>query len=1126
MLHSIRFALAFLILNAVIPMRAGAIQQFYGIDDIETSRSVDAKLVSEINQKNKTIGWTGAPLNPAAILHGGNSISIAVFDEQTSRPITDYVIHGVVLGRRAWPDELDHECAFEDRSNAKKYTKFHEEAVGIGRLESKKIHDPAGKCGYDQLGKLEVEFQVCADDHVTSGVAVKIPDDGTSLTICLTQSATIRGRVLGLDGEPAKNLTIEVKYDGRRSFWHTGYDYAARTGDDGSFMLAVQPDDYALNFPEIPRSNSEIDDVIRKRVRAEAEASGRDWTSEERNRREAELTSEPLVVPPATDRIHLAPGQKIDLGTLSIKKAPVVEVRLIGPDGQPMANYPFEILYTRFRTDSEGNARLALAGCSKPGEAALFAPEALGNRYQAKRLKAPKRTPDPILTMSDKEYYDKTSSSPMFNPGNELPAKFDDLTVEQRQSFHEQYEKERGEIRERIAAEAARPDHPNYQIFKLQPGETSKVTLVFKQPPGASNPRLLIRDRATGKPVEKFRGVVAINRSVDRELLDFDYQLKWLNYHWVDSWLFQSADLSGRVSLTGVTLPETLLREPRVLAETPHEPSSPVHVVIDAPGYARQSFDLTVDKLQSGDELVFDLEPEASVTGRLVIAGTGEPLTKDTLKAYLIGKNQWNKKIEDGLKYSFLGVRLENNCLEGRYLNSDRQHFAFSEYGRIGDDGRFEIHGLRPDDKWGVRIEIDGLPKISSIVTLKPGANDLGDFKIGGEGYLAVTVLDETGAPLPGVYLKWPLGIDDADDDSDSDEVKAQKNNPVSDETGTIVFPMRPLKTDREIVRLIPPWGLNRFDTDRSCPRVMFDAVMNIDRGAEKTIEARLERGHRLVIELPLSPGLDEIIRAATGMSRPQYGGKPRPTFFGISSVFLQATKPNAQGFVYRQRFMPNDGIAITTASASTTIGLDDIPPGRYHLCVVGSKFTAPSHPEYADSPDTATRERYQNTGYTMALPEPPSQPLAIMEFEMLPKETSVQIGLSDTAVEIALENPEAMPLKDTVVFMDRTEPLSTEFGGDTQRILAMASFGSPVRQVEKITTSMVGFMEAFIEPETFRTRPAYRPALFRAVPPGSYTIKVYQDVNDAIATPPKVYFQKTIQVPRNGGKIQVSVPK
>lgn len=1113
-----------------IASRATALQHFYEPSDLAASREVNERVVTEINKTNKELaGKKASVLDGAAMLNGANRFSITVLDDKTRRPITEYVIHGVIVGRQAdryfpggipmWPGGL------EKLIKEGKF-KLVDKVVGIGRLESKQVKDAAGRCLYEGLGRLEVEFQIWAKGYVPLGLQVKIPDAGASATVKLIAAGSLRGRMLDIDGAPLQQAKIELNYPDEHEGNHTWYRCEIKTGADGSFLFPdLPPDQYILRFPELPGSSSDIVEKIDDRLREEARQNpAHALEPPERARRRAELLAKPCPQLPHVEGIAVQAGQNIDLGAIRLERAPILELQIVGQDCSPLVNFPFEIAYPgqegydypyRSRTDDAGKACIALPGWRPGPDAVIFTPEAMKEKFQTKRRKTETR-PVIYLTHSDKEIFEQAQSSwhaeRVDEDGKEIPKKWDAFTAEQKAEYHETYEKERSDGRKRAAAADARPDHPNYELFTPRNGQVSKVRLVFHPPQGTMNPRLVFRDKSNGQPIPEFRGVISFGGIIHFLLTDFDWGLRSMDKR---DRLFRSADRSGRVTLSNLTLPPGFLAmeqryleslNPKVNFEKRSgDIQGRTVLVIEAPGYVRQVFEVRTAQLSAGADLTFDLEPEARVVGRVMIGETGEPLNKETLKALLVREMKWTERLAQFWpNLRAFRVCLENKMVNGDpWLSRDLHHYADFGFGEIGSDGRFEVHGIRPHDQWGLVVQATEIPEYSRTgLTLKPGLNDLGDIRVGGEGCLTLKVIDGQGRPLPGVRLKWPLGLEGSSSD---DKI-------LTDAAGGISFGLRPLRGDRQVLRLAPPWGLaDRLDDpEHRFSKIMYDAVLNIDRTAAKNIETRLERGHILRIELERTPARDELARVFQRATRSMWPGKPVPTFLAIRCAFLQSLKPSPEGFVYHQMAGVYGGIPFT--SSTMALQVDNVPPGRYALCLVGSTYTYPLAPGPKN---------------TFAMDRGMGLPLAYTELEMAPTTTTVKLELNPVDVEIARDQPPLQPQPkpdETIIFMDRTEPISTFFGGDNRRVFAsmQSSIGKPA---EEMMTPMVGYCDGFSLMERY-DKAIYHPILFRAVPPGDYRIEAYAKIEDAYAKPPRPYFKKAITVERNGPKIRIAVPK
>lgn len=1093
---------------------------FVSAKDMVSRRSLDDSALKQVNELNAA--QRGAPLDPRRMLSGPNALTLTVLDEKTFRPIAGCVVHGVIVTGNATPDRA---------------------AVMLGRLESKRTA-ANGACRYEGLGWLDVRFELHAKGYLFKTQLVSIPGAGGGAIVRLTPGATVKGRLVDdATGKPLAGVVVKLE-----DFTFASADSPSVTDADGNFAIDGLPaNKFKLILPGLPGGLQEFQNQAMTHAQL---AGGKNDKLDPQafQGAYAETLNTSQYIAPRLDPIDLRGGGTLDLGTIRLQHTPMLDLQILYEDSVPLGNFPFTICYyqnmrwvapANFKTDADGRARLSLAGW-KPGMAVgVYVPSHDERALHPKKLLG--RRADPQATLGEKEWYEfliNYDYSPRTLTGGhdsnnenstydglddpdamEAAMDYDRLTPGQREGFRVHFEKNRQEYEAFRVRHAAAEDHPNYEVFTPEPGEVHALKFIYKPTDGEVNLILNVRDKITKAPLARFAGFFdeTAEISLSHHFLESDdFEKVFLQLDTTGPMRgFRSLDATGQVVLPAITFsPEFLKNEKKVAAGQPEPGGPPLTalkkkltpgILIDAPGYVRQLFKFTADELRAAKELKLELEPAAAVRGRVVLAGSGEPLTSATLREVLLRAG----RATGTLTRFELGATLELGEASADVEKPRDEAAPEADQPKklrttIGAGGRFELGGLRTGAPWTMRIQTYALPRFERRgITLQPGMNDLGTIEVGTAGWLAGRFTDERGAGIGGVAIDFPTAR------------LASHDTTMTRPGGDYQLNLLPLEENHQLVRLVPPWGADAVSTTTPGLRVSiaWDAVMTLDRCASNTLSATLDRGQRLRLELPRTAQRDALERILSDPRSYQLAGFDHPRWershFAIRAAMVQGLAPGPAGLVYSQRARAPRGLPLTTATLA--LELEHVPPGRYAVVVEGTLL---------DSSSTTARRADEDEELL---------PLACGEVELGRTSATLTLAPSLANVELSLADPSAAAPKDggrlgAVAFFDR-EGARSSFQGAFGWRMALRSWYSKVGDPEVYFTPLLGFMTAFMQPGDDGKPAGYRPALLRAVPPGRYRLRVFYSLAKLEAWPPRPDYETTIEIPAGARTTQVRIP-
>lgn len=1054
----------------VVALAAGAradVHWYLPPDEPFADRRIDPAVLADLKQD--------ARFNEK--LSGRNRYTIKVIDARTKKPIPEFVIHAIV--NRAGAEKLD---LFSD---------------SISHLESNKISDPGGACTYEKLGSLRVEFQVIAKGYAPNFKIAQIFSSG-SATIELQPAASVTGRIVDAQtSRPVDGLAVALAFPAERAKKHYTYaagelssEYSTRTDADGRFHFENIPADrYQPYLPDLHESLKSVTDDLHN----EAMRQKYSRTQFEKERDETLSTNFPIV--PSLSALALKERANIDLGMIRLDRAPVVTIEFWSKALGPLPYFPFEIVYFsgstqlaqqwKSTTGGDGRTTVTLVGWRPGMDVAIYSPEFQPQIYRTKALAD--RHPDPLEGFSDKSFYEEEYRNSQFN-SERWPELYQELKAsEQKAKFRKAVEKRRKEIRDEAARLAALPEHPACAMITPKAGGKFSVRIDCKPTTAQLDLHFVFRDKTTSAPIGRVSGIVSTGSGSGLRP-QFLYQggFESTLHAGLDGWrIFRSSDPSGRVELPALTLEDNVL-------QASSERQACLMLFAEAPGYARQMFELPLAMIRSGKPLAFELEPEARVRGRVVMADTGQPPTSQTLLAL-------SRRLDPSQSVSHLNIAvfLANESIEAQLGRPDAlPHFNVYGQTQVGRDGRFEIGGIRARDGWWLKLAAGfAMPTYARKLALKPGDNDIGEIRIGEVGALAGRITDETGAAVPGAKFELPLGGVYRDDATDT--------------TGTYRLSLLKIDTGRQLVRIAPPWGNTAARFDLPCTSTLFDSIRTLDMLTTNTLNALLDRGHalELTIENPrriAEIGADNLARAVSPefVRRRGHASEPAP-YFAFHGVQVQALAANADGFTFSQeRVFGSKGLSTST----TTIRLANIPPGRHAVVLNGAVFAMGN---FTPSKHSAVQIRPMT-----------SFPLAYAEFEMPAADSRVTLKPSLADIRVTMSTAPPAVQDPPFVLIDREQPQSTAFGSFHRRICVPRQTVIPT-DPERQLTPVIGYASGCFEWNQ-NAGFDYRPGRLIGVPPGKYRVEAYFDMWDIKADAP--YFTGSINVPEQGN-VELNFP-
>lgn len=1044
--------------GAVAEQETG-VPDYYGKDELAKERALMKENIERT--KNPAIMAKSAE----ALLTGPLRASIRVVDDKTSKPVTQYVVHAfyVARGRRQLAQE------HHDNVSGVKWAYRYDRELPIGRFESKVVTSGDGMCAYENLPAGGYWFQIIADGYSPRQISTAVMPDKMNFVFGVTAAKALTLRLVdGMTSKPLANIPVRLMFSEQNESRHTQLadkGYEAETDGDGFLSVAGLPNDrysidiHRVNVPELQHAGDwrfpiNTLDALQGRLSQKIMNSGdlSQGVGEAAYRATEAVFARPLYyAPPIIADVN---DGKLDMGTIALARTPILEIEIVdGDGGAPLAFFPFEIEIAgpnvfRYITDRQGRARVPLLGFTPGNKVALMVPAKMDGRYQIKELRV----------------------------------------------------------------DASKPVHPNATFIHPQVGQIMPVRLTYKPTEYDIDLRLAFRDKATGKPVENVSGAIA---EFTPDMENIVRGLFFGSTNWEGVRRFEA--VGGKALVRHYTIDEMLANREKSIAKLEKEnpgysglkyerDSQRLLLYVRAPGYAWQTFEIPLAQARSGKELAFDLEAGTTVRGRVMIA-PGVPFTSGTLKTILVKQGQWNDQSEEVLKRAFgswteIGVRFDNQAVEGEIRLSGPAHFARYAVARIQPDGTFVTHELRADKNWSMAVATKFYPSYRRAnVEIKPGDNDLGDIIVGrARGSLKFHLVDEKNKPVEGAALRFPL------------ENIAYHSDPrriVTDANGRIELDLSFMEAgSRQVLQLNAPWGYDEEARrgDESS-HIVFDAIMKLDPSMETDMQTTVSRGNTLTVNF--EPGamgrkLVDYFDDPKNWSMEYDRRRAKPYFAACGYAIEQLISPE-KDFRYHQSRSIAGGVSLT--SGSQRIVIKNVPPGRMALRIDAGFYARGRTPQMPDDTGNAP-------------------PIAYKEFEMPGKDHAITVGLERNEVVVEIDATSSGTLEkrngELLLFMAREEPTSTVFGSPMRRIAAGMP-GIAGKSPEKIQTPMLEFMDVFVY-DSGEGVYQYRPARFMAVAPGRYVLSAYRGMMALMGPAPKPVWQQDIEVKAGGGEVRVEM--
>lgn len=554
-------------------------------------------------------------------------------------------------------------------------------------------------------------------------------------------------------------------------------------------------------------------------------------------------------------------------------------------------------------------------------------------------------------------------------------------------------------------------------------------------------------------------------------------------------------------------------------------------VLVEGPGYARQLFTIPLATAESGQTMRLDMKREARIRGRLVLAGTGEPLTSGSAMSLIEAHGTEQDRAAFARHLEAWGgrpffVTFMHASIDDFSPGSTATSTTFQKHVRIPIDeqGRFEYDGLLPGGHWAMQFSPTGLTNITRRdIELQAGLNDFGDIVVGHPGAFAGAVTDENLVPLESAIVYLIPGQD------------PKRKGIRTDEAGEFSMGLEYVSGGRQIVHVIPPWGYkqskNLFTED-----IWLEAVMHLDplRGTWLTCVAA--RGSTMTLSLAATPEREQI---AEYYSRPESlmhyeptesfrrlrDGEDAEIYFAGWRAALIALEPDASGMVYHGQRTISSGLPFEPGEAME-FEMPHVPPGHYAARIDAGYFVPQRVPKEM-LPEEVVYYEEPIHGPTIWLT------IAYAEIEMGDEPVTHELLVNFTDVVIDLEgwpiaDSDEAEFPQTLIFLDRTEPLTASLGPTILTTLGAVS-RSGGRDPEERFLSFVGYAGAFIRSlpgeEMNMFKQVYRSAEFRAVPAGRYRLRAYADIFQLIGSDPKPYYETEIEIAPDGASLALTIP-
>ncbi len=1065
--------------------------------------------------------------NEAKDCRGPNTLGLVVVDQGTGDAIPKFTVHAS-FAMNSKPSNFTPVQRAREAARGRSNTAA-KPPLTSGRLESQDVDDPNGICLYEELPAGNFEFQILADGYIPGRLTIEIPFSQETARIELVKGATVTGQIVeDANGRPFDAMEVMLWPSGDSETAHMTQQYPVKTDAEGRFIFRALPSDrYTIGFPDFPTSNL-------------------DWksrgTTDPGRQRPAHFDRLAYLIPPRLELLDLTTTESSDLGTIRLKMVPIIDLEIVNESGAGLSSFPFDFALSpvplpdmidntlrvlSMKTGDDGKKKFPLVGFQEKMAAMIFVPERMEFEY---RVSLPDGTSE-----GDSDVFKEKLRGEVGKMKTEMIKRFLDHYNTRNQISAPQIGEQPGEperVLEALPPEAkskfdagwkkvdafvdkifSRQEHPSAKAILPNPGEVCSVRIIYKSNANDLHLKLLARDKETKASIGNYFGLCTFARQEASSLLENpNPNIEEKGNDFEETRTFACEDGTGRAGIACMRLKAGMPFEEDPgkwlddAAAQSAKDERKLFFALSAPGYVPQLFELSPEKARRAELLIFELGQAASARGRVVFAGTNDPLTTETMKAVLVsvGKLGAPGQADDAAAYTNLqanpSVYLNDAGLQWAPNESQNPHFAYQAAVQLDHEGRFNFEGLIPDEPWTMTMQVPPFQRFRrQEIHLHRGSNDLGIIRIGFGGKLEGYVIDDDKNPIAGAKFSFPL---DPAAYNDREEAKLE-----SDSRGGYAFDLSYLNFDKQIVRIDPPWGIAASKKQRS--QVWFECLKTINRSAGEHFVPRIPFGNTLHVEVKKSPRIEELLKFYSKGENlfPYLRWRPKGDLrLAISQISILGLDRSDQGFVYQQKFNPKWRDSDFT-SGTVAFDLVNVPPGRHALRVDAEAIGA----QAAEGPEAPVQAIH----------------LIYTEFEMpnAPYQLNVTPGGGD--VEIKLISPPALSteaLKRGPVFIiQRLAPVSTGIvgSGALERQNTLRSSGIAPDYYEPFVCYSSGFEKIEKDSEDRR----FSKTLFKSVPPGDYRVLVYSDLQEWRLNSVQPYFQSDFKVEDNTEKTTVEIP-
>lgn len=1012
---------------------------------------------------------------PSPPLHGTHRFEITAVDTESGERIEDFTVHTAMIVE----DPDASQAARRVRGSMDK------PMIRVARFES--LKSVKGSVNYHDLPDGHYEFQVITESHFPIHKTVVLPTDSQKLEMRLHGFRSLKGRLVDASSSaPILDMAIEF----HTKEWPKGCllprnwersTAGTVSGPDGVFEFKQLPPAVVyLYFPEIPKNEGELDQLVRKRVDiipedivGEDRVEAREWLSD-------------LV---AAEFGYMIPNAEADLttetenniGDVLLHKLPVLDLEVVDESEQPLRHAWYSAGGGVFRTDAEGRAQTRLWGFTEGGSVSVIA------NFNKDDL------------TSELNSFRNTRNTRMRSPFAQAPDESDNSKA----AFIQ-------------AAPKEMTAGGSTAIIQPKPNETVAVKLVVKPSEEDYRIRLYVVDAETGNPIPEFEVVADRSGALRAEQFPNSEKARQrvLGSTSTDFKSARPRSGDGHVIVHGIRYDQYELEQIKHFKNpTPDYPlptgkwADRTHyrgVMIFASGYIREVFSIHYDSIFNDEEVTLKLEPEAVVKGVVMLAGDPpKPITPSGIRAMWTPIKSEGEASKSKPNPIFIHTYMKNDGLQPKAESLLAPRFVEQVQGTVEEDGTFRFSGLKPATGWMLSVGASGLPGfIQRGIELKPGENDLGRVVLGAAGKLSGYLLDDQNEPISPASITFPMG---------GPEVEIQTD-------GSFETTLEYLKEDEQLVRITPSWSVKAGKGNRYHePRIYFELVKQLNRYGENHWTPQLERGRTLTVRVTSS---EAAITLAIENLKPENnifedgrvylrdeGAEPMK-YRIVAASLLRLNAKEDEPVYHQMHLLPRDGLPM---EGIQTLQLENVPSGRMALIVYGSVFRAWTEERLKDlEPERVDDPRYGREALL---------PIVFQEFVMPSGAHSLDAEISSHELEFELDGdpPTSAEGEGLQITLEREGPKSYSFGGSVQRSLNSAS-SSNQGEISQLNQPIVGLFGSL-------TYDGSKNARIFLAPPGSYRLRAWTDVYEMMSPNGRPHYETTVEIRADDSKVKVSIP-